>query len=290
MANASDFPITFPYGATSAPYGTPQSPYHRGTDRAMPEGTPVVVNGVQIGLSGRSGWATGPHLHIGRFVNGRDTNPGNGGFNFNSAVVTQVAEDATNGKYVRVQADGASWVYLHMSQPTCSAGQVLSPPAPPAPAPPTTQNNYQGANEMIVNTDQAVKVYRMLRPNGGASQDEINNTAGRRSFANFINDAQKEIEQRDTNLRNQSQHLSDLQNLVNQLQAQDEADKKQIQDVTQKLNDTLRKVQDLQTALPTPTPLKIVQSQPGANPVQASNVNKKSLITKLVLFIFKPKK
>lgn len=133
--SASDFPISFGYGAVDGrfygPHGT-IGPYHRGVDRVMPVGTPVVVNGVQIGLSGNSGASSGAHLHVGRFIGAKDTDPGRGGFSFDSAVVVTVAGDATNGNYVRLQADGASWVYLHLSKQTCVVGQVLSP-APPAP-------------------------------------------------------------------------------------------------------------------------------------------------------------
>lgn len=127
MSQAIDFRITFGYKATDYPYGTPEHPYHRGVDRWMPVGTPVIVNGVQIGLSGMTGWVTGPHLHIGRFIGAADTDPGEGGFSFTDAQVTELNEDDTNGKYVRVQADGASWVYLHLSQQTASVGQILKP-------------------------------------------------------------------------------------------------------------------------------------------------------------------
>lgn len=135
MKVASQYPVTFPYGVKSAPYGTLTNPYHRGDDRAMSIGTPVLVNGVQIGLSGNSGWVTGPHLHVGRFVSGKDTNPKGGGFSFASAKVTQLGSDSINGNYVRIQADGASWVYLHLSKQTCKVGQVLTAPKPSAPAP-----------------------------------------------------------------------------------------------------------------------------------------------------------
>jgi hypothetical protein len=124
-ADASSFPITTPYGQVA---GYPlNNGFHNGIDYGCPTGTPIKVNGVTIGLSGSTGYATGPHLHIGRWVNGKVTDPGvGGGFKFNSAVVTEINQDTTNGKYVRVQGDGASWVYLHMSDNSkVSVGQVL---------------------------------------------------------------------------------------------------------------------------------------------------------------------
>jgi murein DD-endopeptidase MepM/ murein hydrolase activator NlpD len=126
---AKDYPVTFPYGATGAPYNKTYP--HRGDDRIMPKGTPVVVNGVQIGLSGSTGWATGPHLHIGKWA-GVAYNPRGLGFSFQNAKVTQVdtLDNDANGRYVRVQADGYSWVYLHLSAVTCKVGQVLKVRAP----------------------------------------------------------------------------------------------------------------------------------------------------------------
>lgn len=107
---------------------------HKGIDYGCPMNTPVIVNGVQIGLSGNTGYVTGPHLHVGRWVGGSHTNPGVGnGFNFGSAVVTELGEDNVNGKFVRVAGDGASWVYLHLSQQTCHVGQVLAATTAPAP-------------------------------------------------------------------------------------------------------------------------------------------------------------
>lgn len=122
---AKDYPVTFPYGATSAPYGTSTNPYHRGDDRGMPLGTAVVVNGVVIGLSGSTGWSSGPHLHIGKWLSGKDVNPNGGGFDLPNAKVTQVGEDSVNGKFVRIQSDNFSWVYLHLSKQLVSVGQVL---------------------------------------------------------------------------------------------------------------------------------------------------------------------
>src|SRR5258708_7977686 len=132
MKDASQYPITELYGCQPGyPLNQnlcpPGQGFHRGIDYGCPSGTPIIVNGVEIGLSGATGAVTGPHLHVGRWIGGESTDPGVGnGFHFNSAVVAEVNEDPTNGKYVRVQGDDASWVYLHMSDNNkVSVGQVL---------------------------------------------------------------------------------------------------------------------------------------------------------------------
>lgn len=123
--SAKDFPITQGYGYD--PSYPLNGGNHLGIDYGAPVGTPVVVNGVTIGLTGATGAVTGPHLHVGRWVNGAATDPGvGGGFQFNDAVVTQIASNTTDGNYVRIQGDGASWVYLHLSNNTMvSVGQRL---------------------------------------------------------------------------------------------------------------------------------------------------------------------
>lgn len=99
---------------------------------------------------------------------------------------------------------------------------------------PTFSAEAQG-DEMIANADQATKIYKMLRPNSGASQGEIDGTAGKRTFANFLNDAQSEINARDAALRNQNARLAELQAQVNDLstrptKAEIEALKQQVAD------------------------------------------------------------
>lgn len=124
MRDASTYPISTPYGYVP---GYPlNNGFHQGIDYACPMGTPVVVNGVTIGLSGNTGYSDGPHCHVGKWLNGVVQNPYNGGWKFKSAVVTEINEDVQNGKYVRVQGDGYSWVYLHLSNNTLvQVGHVL---------------------------------------------------------------------------------------------------------------------------------------------------------------------
>lgn len=124
-----DYDVYFPYGATTDPY-SPSNP-HKGDDRCNKVGVNVTVNGIVIGRTGYTGYVVpkderGAHLHVGRFVNGVATNPNKGGRTVDGGVVTQVGEDARNGKFVRVKgSDGAEWVYLHLSEITVKQGQVL---------------------------------------------------------------------------------------------------------------------------------------------------------------------
>lgn len=140
---AKNYPVTFAYGAKDGYFYGPEGkigPYHRGDDRAMPVGTPVIVNGVTIGLSGATGNVSGPHLHTGKWLGNKDYNPQGQGFTFKSAIVTQIdtVNDDANGFFVRIQGDGYSWVYLHLSKVFVKVGQKLVPPAPPKPEYPKT--------------------------------------------------------------------------------------------------------------------------------------------------------
>lgn len=125
MASASDYPIT--EGYVFDPSYPLNGGVHKGIDYGCPIGTPVVVNGSVIGYSGVTGYVTGPHLHVGRWVGGLPTNPGNyGGFSLNGARVTGTGYDKENGNFVQIQDNtGAVWCYLHLNQITVSKGQPL---------------------------------------------------------------------------------------------------------------------------------------------------------------------
>lgn len=120
---ASDYPISFPYGATSAPY-SPGRP-HKGDDRAAPCGTPVVIGGTQIGLVGTTGLSTGCHLHIqewkDNFANTRK--PKN---SFKGGVVTQATSASEFGNYVTIQnKDGWNDTYAHLSKINVKIGDRI---------------------------------------------------------------------------------------------------------------------------------------------------------------------
>lgn len=127
-----EYPVTELYGCQPGyPLNTnlcpPGQGFHKGIDYGCPSGTPIVVNGTTIGISGATGTVSGPHCHIGKWIGGKFQDPGVGnGFSFTHAVVTEVSQDAVNGKYVALDADGARWVYLHMSDNSkVSVGQAL---------------------------------------------------------------------------------------------------------------------------------------------------------------------
>lgn len=145
---ASDYKISFPYGATSAPY-SPSHP-HRGDDRACPTGTPVVINGVTIGLTGATGFVDGPHLHVQEWHNNYldIRKPQNA---FKGGIVTNIDPNGTQGdgsfgKFITVKtADGWSDSYCHLSEIKVKIGQELKA--------------VQGGNDMYPNQGDLTNFY-----------------------------------------------------------------------------------------------------------------------------------
>lgn len=74
-----------------------------------------------------------------------------------------------------------------------------------------------GGDEVIATEDEAIKSYKMLRPNGGASPAEISGTAGRRTYKEFLYSGVPEVTARDKNLREQQAQLQNMQTTINQL-------------------------------------------------------------------------
>ena len=116
-----------------------------------------------------------------------------------------------------------------------------------------------GGAEMITDVNQATQIYKMLRPNGGASQAEIDGTVGKRTFAQFLNDAQAEIAQRDADLKKTidqasqvpglQQQVNDLTNQVNALKTTLKSANEQIGVLDSKLTVKNKEVVDLNTVI-----------------------------------------
>lgn len=143
MKVAAQYPITYTYGYhKDYPIN---NGFHRGVDRVMPVGTPIICNKTKIGLSGNTGAVfprptkqkpeAGAHLHLGRYkVTNRGVvylNPRNSGFKFRTVLGRKPLVDSTgynevNGNFVRIKNwQGQIFVYCHLSKITCKIGDII---------------------------------------------------------------------------------------------------------------------------------------------------------------------
>lgn len=168
MKDASQYPVTFGFGGIDGYYYGPNGiigPYHEGDDRAMSIGVPVIVNGQEIGKSGNSG-KVGPHLHVGRYVNGRAVNPFGGGFQLPAPVTvydTDAVDDSADGKNIRLRdGQGVIWLYDHLSEIKVAKGQIIG----------------AGENE-VATKEQLIVEYGLAFPNQPVNYDWVNANIGK---------------------------------------------------------------------------------------------------------------
>jgi hypothetical protein len=82
---------------------------------------------------------------------------------------------------------------------------------------PNVINILPEENEMITTDAQAHQVYKALRPNGDGDAGEIAATVNKRTFAQFFNDAQPEVTQRDAAIAQSNATLASAQGTIDSL-------------------------------------------------------------------------
>ncbi len=145
--NIDQYPIDFPYGATSEPY-SPAHP-HRGNDYPLVF-EPVIIQGTQIGKSGNSGSYKGqtyaPHCHV---QAGRDewaqTTIDSKPYVGKPGTVEKTGNGSEWGNYVAIRVGDVNVFYCHLSRIDVKVGQVI-----------------EEENDMIKNEDEADLLYRSI--------------------------------------------------------------------------------------------------------------------------------
>ena len=141
MKSLQDYPIGFSYKAQDGQYYyTPNSPqfpygksktwvgnYHRGDDYFTPEGVPVLICGVSIGLTGSTGVVSGPHCHVQAWTGSptNDTNPLPYTFRGGRVVTADNNVNQQWGKHVTIEVKGVYVTYAHLSRIDVVEGQII---------------------------------------------------------------------------------------------------------------------------------------------------------------------
>ncbi len=158
---AADYDVSFPYGATSAPYSRLHP--HRGNDRPCPTGTPVVIGSTTIGLTGATGYTFGAHLHTqewsSSYANTRKPRNEFKGGKVINVDLNGTQGDGSFGKFISIQtSDGWGDSYCHLSKINVKVGQVISGTA-------------TGGNDVFETDAQVAEAYKLLRGNSGTAAE-----------------------------------------------------------------------------------------------------------------------
>lgn len=203
---AKDYPVTFPYGATSWPY-TSSSP-HRGEDRSMPLRTPVEVNNTLIGYAGTTGFSTGVHTHTQKVENYQVVNPKGGGFDVpEPTVVYDVGYDGDSvGNYVRfVDGDGVDWSIFHLDEITVEINEKLGKSMYPTEE---DVNYFFDTYLRYAPTQRQIELYT-----GRPWQELMNNVCG--TLRNSLEDQSYKVSQAGEKIANRDKEIEALEEELN---------------------------------------------------------------------------
>ena len=145
------------------------------------------------------------------------------------------------------------------------------------------QPQVNQGDEMIETDFQAHQAYQTLRPNGDGNADEITNTVGKRTYAQWLNDATPERQQRDAAITTQASLLSNQSTTINQLNATiTELNVKGVND-DKKLQDALNQISSISAQLTTQHD-QIVQQQNLVSNIKTAAQNVSTAVVKMNLW------
>lgn len=147
-------------------------------------------------------------------------------------------------------------------------------------------------DEMIENADQAHRMYEMLRPLGSPTPGEIDATAGKRSYKEFLFNAKAEIDSRNGAINNLQTTINQLNSTVTDLSQKLQNSDLNGQQKQTALNEALAKIVDCTATLET-THDSIVDAQQKAVEVQqagTASATKVGLLFKIIAALLPKKK
>lgn len=162
--SAANYTVNFGYKAQDGYYYGPNGKvgkYHRGNDRPCPSGTPIIISGVTIGLTGATGLVSGPHLHTQACTAGRnyadDFDPGP--YEFKNGTVVSAGWHSQFGNHIVIRVGGVDITYAHLSKINVSVGQTITSPS------------GAGGNNVFQTDAEVKEAYLMMRGNAGTAAE-----------------------------------------------------------------------------------------------------------------------